>query len=670
MPLAQQFVRHSTGRDTLWWPVLLLLLVVLVPAAGVVWMMRAAIENERLAVRQRLAEVYRTQLQFAQHRIETEWRQKIDTLALLVKEHAPAKAFAECIKIHGVSSVIILDEAGQVAYPSPLRVAESAPQHPRFDEAQRLEFADNAVPAAIQLYREIADMSDDRQIVARARQALARCLLRSNDREGAVAALKLVRADESATDPQGRSLAADAELRLLEVLDPTLPERADVAAALVARLNNYDSPLPPADQRRFLMHEVLALLPAVEFPTLAAEDLAARYVSMHLESSANELQTQSLRGTSILGVWQAVAPGGRLISLHGAEKLRDQFQEGIDEQGFPLTVQIAIHEPAEQRSDDEFQSISLGPMLRGWRLSLEVGDKQSLDTATDDRMTFYLWTAVAVIVLTAALAMLMAGVVGRQLRLTRLKNDLVATVSHELKTPLASIRLLVDTMLESDSADAAFAGNGRTREYLQLISQENTRLSRLIDNFLTFSRMERGKHRFDFQPADAAQIVRRAVEAVADRFAAPHAELHVDVKEPLPILGDADALVTVVVNLLDNAYKYTGDMKRVEVSAQKRDESVSIVVEDNGIGLSPRAARRVWDRFFQVDQRLSRTQGGCGLGLAIVRYIVEAHGGRVSVESRPGLGSKFTVTLPLDLSFNPLPQARLTSTSTSPSATG
>ena len=116
-----------------------------------------------------------------------------------------------------------------------------------------------------------------------------------------------------------------------------------------------------------------------------------------------------------------------------------------------------------------------------------------------------------------------------QSRLTRLKNDLVATVSHELKTPLASIRLLVDTLLDADgSPDAPFGDHVRAREYLEMIAKENSRLSRLIDNFLTFSRMERGKHRFDFQPTDAAAIVEQAVAAVADRFDGVTNKLSVD----------------------------------------------------------------------------------------------------------------------------------------------
>jgi len=268
-------------------------------------------------------------------------------------------------------------------------------------------------------------------------------------------------------------------------------------------------------------------------------------------------------------------------------------------------------------------------------------------------VVFFLWTAVVVVAITAALALLVANMLRRQSRLTRLKNDLVATVSHELKTPLASIRLLVDTLLASDGTAGSPVGDPRqARQYLELIAQENARLSRLIDNFLTFSRMERGKHQFDFQPIDAAQVVDHAIAAVTDRFDGTAAKMDINVERPLPVMGDVDALVTVLVNLLDNAWKYTAEPKRISVTARRQSDAaggrdqIVIAVTDNGIGLSPHSLRKVFDRFYQVDQRLSRSQGGCGLGLSIVKYFVEAHGGQVTAESRLHEGTTFSVSLP------------------------
>jgi signal transduction histidine kinase len=227
------------------------------------------------------------------------------------------------------------------------------------------------------------------------------------------------------------------------------------------------------------------------------------------------------------------------------------------------------------------------------------------------------------------------------MRLTRLKNDLIATVSHELKTPLASMRMLVDTLLEGRYRD-----QGQVTEYLQLIGRENQRLSRLIDNFLAFSRMERNKHAFQLAKVPVAEIVAAAVEAVQERFAGPGCQLEVEVAPDVPaVVGDRDALVTVLLNLLDNAYKYTREQKHVCVRAYSANGQVVLEVRDNGIGIPRRAQRRIFERFYQVDQSLTRKAGGCGLGLSIVQFIVTAHGGSIGVASDMASGTTFTVRL-------------------------
>ncbi|HKS38076.1 MAG TPA: HAMP domain-containing sensor histidine kinase, partial [Verrucomicrobiae bacterium] len=280
------------------------------------------------------------------------------------------------------------------------------------------------------------------------------------------------------------------------------------------------------------------------------------------------------------------------------------------------------------------------PSLPGWRLALK--EPGLFDASANARVSTYVWTGFLVVVAMCVLAVIVLSLVRRQMTLTRLKNDLVANVTHELKTPLSSMRLLVDTLLNSEKLNEKTA-----REYLQLIAKENSRLSRLIDNFLTFSRMERNKHVFDFSEVSVARVVDGAEAAVQERFKAAGCDFDVKTAEGLPpVVADGDALVTALINLLDNAYKYSGDEKRIRLRARAQNGSVFLDVQDNGIGLSPREARKVFQRFFQVDQSLSRETGGCGLGLSIVQYIVAAHKGDVRVESEPGKGSTFTIVLP------------------------
>jgi two-component system, OmpR family, phosphate regulon sensor histidine kinase PhoR len=232
--------------------------------------------------------------------------------------------------------------------------------------------------------------------------------------------------------------------------------------------------------------------------------------------------------------------------------------------------------------------------------------------------------------------------VGRQIRLNSMKNDFIATVSHELKTPLSSMRVLVDTLLEGNVRDEAQA-----KEYLRLAAKENERLSRMIDNFLTFSRMERNKKVFTMTSVSPAAVARDAVECIQTKYTTNHCQFTCNISPGLPeIQADHDAIVTVLVNLLDNACKYSGDDKRIALRVFKAEHDVCFGVSDNGIGLARRHARRIFESFYQVDTSLARKVEGCGLGLSIVKFIVDAHKGSVSVESKLGKGSTFTVRLP------------------------
>ena len=204
------------------------------------------------------------------------------------------------------------------------------------------------------------------------------------------------------------------------------------------------------------------------------------------------------------------------------------------------------------------------------------------------------------------------------------------------------MRALVDTLLAG-----RYRNEQQLREYLDLIAKENVRLGHLIENFLTFSRLERGRQQFRFEALEPARVVAEAVAALKEKLGASHCAFASQVEPGLPrIRGDADALSTVLINLLDNAYKYTDAEKRISTRAYAQGRQVCFEVADNGIGFDRSEAKKIFDRFYQVDQSLTRQRGGCGLGLGIVQYIVRAHGGAVQVESEPGKGSTFRVTIP------------------------
>lgn len=239
---------------------------------------------------------------------------------------------------------------------------------------------------------------------------------------------------------------------------------------------------------------------------------------------------------------------------------------------------------------------------------------------------------------------LIAGAAGfavhRQMKMQELKNSTLATVSHELKTPLASMRVLLETLVEGRYHD-----EGQLHDYLELAARENFRLSRLIENFLTLSRIERGVYSFHTEPVAPNDVVRSAIESMPLKLNGDRIETRLAENLP-PVRADRDSLNMVLVNLLENAWKYTGENKRISVETKREGNRVVFAVEDNGIGIAKREQVKIFDRFYQVDRKLTRNAEGCGLGLSIVKQIVDAHEGKISVESEPGKGSRFLVSMP------------------------
>ncbi len=226
-------------------------------------------------------------------------------------------------------------------------------------------------------------------------------------------------------------------------------------------------------------------------------------------------------------------------------------------------------------------------------------------------------------------------------RTTALQHDFLSTVSHELKTPLTSVRLLVDTLNAGQ-----WANPERTKQYAEIMHREITRLSHVLDSFLTYTRLERGKMRFDFAETDPAQVAEHAAEIIRGRFRG-HGSLDFSVMPGLPLIwADSDSLITALLNILDNAYKFTPKDRRITLRVCAEADRVDFSIEDNGIGMTARDAKRVMKGCYRVDAE--GTGGGAGLGISIVNNVVAAHRGSFDVRSEPGKGSCFTIRIPVD----------------------
>ena len=231
--------------------------------------------------------------------------------------------------------------------------------------------------------------------------------------------------------------------------------------------------------------------------------------------------------------------------------------------------------------------------------------------------------------------------VTREANLSQLQTDFVSKVSHELRTPLTSIRLFSETLaLRRGDAEA-------DEKCIQGLSRESARLQALIDRLLDWGRMESGRREYTMNETDVLAIVDDAVAAFDPIRERRGASLEVSVpREMPPITADRGAMSDVLFNLLTNAQKYGGDPARIQLGVVADERLVKISVTDNGNGIEPAEHKRIFQKFYRVDDRLSREREGSGLGLAIVKHVMRAHRGRIEVDSAAGKGSTFTLVLP------------------------
>lgn len=231
--------------------------------------------------------------------------------------------------------------------------------------------------------------------------------------------------------------------------------------------------------------------------------------------------------------------------------------------------------------------------------------------------------------------------VRREASLSQLQSDFVSKVSHELRTPLTSIRMFTDTLKLRIGDDREME-----RRCVEALSRESLRLQELIDRLLDWGKMEAGRRLYTKREADVVAIVERAIQSFEPVRSLRDVELSKSLPDQSPkVLADEDALVDALVNLLSNAYKYGGEPPKIEVGAEASGGKVRIWVRDNGPGIHFSEHKRIFEKFYRVDDRLSREREGSGLGLAIVEHIVRAHDGRVELESSPGKGSTFRIVL-------------------------
>ena len=294
-----------------------------------------------------------------------------------------------------------------------------------------------------------------------------------------------------------------------------------------------------------------------------------------------------------------------------------------------------------------FVAAEVGQILPRWEVAAYLLDPAILDqSASAARFTFGLFILILLGAVSVGTVLILRSV-NYEMRLASQKTDFVSNVSHELKTPLTSIRMFSE-LLERDQG----ANPERTVEYSSVISKEASRLTRLINRLLDFSRLDRGEMKLNCESIDLGALVQETIENHRPQIEGEGFTLSLSLPDPdarAIVRGDSDALSQVVLNLISNAEKYAREGKVIDVEVvPPTEEVVAFSVSDRGPGISRTVQRRIFEKFFRGDESISSGIEGSGIGLALSRQIIELHGGSIRYERRDGGGSRFMVELPLE----------------------
>lgn len=303
----------------------------------------------------------------------------------------------------------------------------------------------------------------------------------------------------------------------------------------------------------------------------------------------------------------------------------------------------AVYARAPLEGAERIATASFGPALPSWHVALYH------PRGISPRAAIRRQTAVFTIAFGLLLVVIVAGLVvtyrlvKRETEMARLKADFVANVSHDLKTPLSLIRMFGETLEMGRVTDEA-----TIREYYRVITRESERLSRLIDNVLDFSRIEGGARTYDIAPTAVEPLVRETLDAFGYVLAQEGFKVEVTVPPDLPkVPMDAGAVGQALANLVDNAIKFSAEQKWLGIHADIQTGYLTLTVADKGVGIPLAEVEKIFQKFYRVGRSETQGRRGSGVGLALVHHVAEAHGGRVTVESRLGEGSRFTLRLPL-----------------------
>jgi signal transduction histidine kinase len=653
---------------------LLLISTIALPAfllSVVAW---SSIQSEELAIDAELSQQARLAVEdLAEHHFET-----FHTFERVVRQRAnsnlPLTTHLSNLSPH-LRAAYQLDGTGRPLHPLTLGlpaqedVLSPSPQHTLAIQAER----SGDYPLAAQAHHTLSETASDPRVLAESRFGEARNLWRA-----------AVEAESAGEDDLASNLFGDVDLLLGPLLQSRLANTrdlrgyrlGDLASFLSADITSRDDETKGKKQFQALLGDLLERTWTIGNASEAA--LAQRILRTHsqepwmqqasdlLNERANALQWSGLIENEI-ALLPASAPPQEFRYVGAREDTRAVWAfTQVNEKMYAFSFDAkslfeSLRVEAEQRSDLEpllgldilgpsmatrptsLSHVTLAPQLPFATISARPDNLEALDTlkrTTRNRRR----VVVSIALLSVIFGVLLASrILGREMESANMKADFAANVSHELRSPITQIRLKGEALqlgLTTDEEDL--------RRHYDAIVHESERLSRLVDNVLDFAAIERGAKRYQMRQEDLRLLVATTGEAMRAPLAARGLVLDLDIPEDFPqVEVDREAVKQVLINLLSNAAKYGAEGKWVGLRMRLALDSVDISVIDRGIGISKSDQARIFEEFYRSADANVRRNKGTGIGLSIVRYIINAHGGSLSVDSEPGQGATFTVTLPL-----------------------
>ena len=596
------------------------LAVTLLPAAALLWLGWRFLEQDRTLAAQRLHE----RREQAADLIVVALQQAL--AASLQQLERPVPSGAEDAVTLAFESDRIESTPKLLYYPLP--PAPGRPATQSFARGEELEFTHQNYEGAIAAFQELT-RSADAGIRAGAHLRIARNLRKAGKLDPALAEYQeMARCGSVLLEGTPADLVARRARASLLAQAGRIQEARNEAEAVASDLNGGRWQLTRA---AFLHYAEAVEYRPPEQAQAFAEAVEWLWDQRKLTTSGQE--SMPFEGRDLTLLWRgnrALVAGARYAERHWFAPIEPLLKS--------QAVRIALNQRNAQGAILRSRASTGLPWAIG--VSSAEPDREAIEFASRRRLLLAAFGLLAAIVSAAGYTMIRA--VNRELAAARLQSEFVAAVSHEFRTPLTLLRQITEIFAENRVADET-----QRQTYYRAQERATDRLHRLVESLLDFRRMEAGASRYWFHPLDPARLVQKVVGEFQSEAACNGYGVELSVRGDVPpVDADSDALTHAVWNLLDNAVKYSPQQSAVWVDVGRQGDGVAIAVRDRGLGIPPAEQKVIFDKFVRGAASRLHEIKGTGIGLAMVRNIVDAHGGKVLLESTPGVGSTFTIVLP------------------------